>query len=47
MGKSYGNFQFKKLSSLHVYLADKYVLAMDTLRNIYRYEIGNQEANLK
>ena len=47
MGKSYGNFHFKKLSSQHVFLADKHVVAMDTLRNIYRYEIGNHEANLK
>lgn len=42
-GKTPGNFHFKKLDS-SVFLSKDYVLAMDAVKNIYRYEVSNKRA---
>ena len=41
-GKTPGNFHFKKVDHA-VFMADDYVLLMDSVKNIYRYELNSQK----
>lgn len=41
-GKTPGNFHYKKLDT-NVYTANEYILFMDSIRSIYRYEVGNKQ----
>ena len=43
-GKTPGSFHFKKLDT-SVYLSKDYVLAMDPVKNIYRYEVSSKQGS--
>lgn len=43
MGKSPSNFHFKKLDGGQVFLCHDYLLTMDSIKSIYRYEVEKKE----
>ena len=43
MGKSPGNFHFKKLDGGQVFLCHNYLVTMDSTKSIYRFEVEKKE----